>query len=407
MFAASSRDSRGAARQRILPTDDTPSLRQPLRDFSPPRLADRTPPSEFSDLRVLIVHDWIIAWGGAERTVEQMLTLFPRARLVVGVLDQRKRDFNSTTRLAEETWLGRMPLARHHHRWFLPLYPAAFASVNTEGYDLILSSCSAFSKSVRIEGGVPHLCYCYTPPRYLWDLQAEYGSRRSPAGLALSMAGPLLRAVDRNSTKGVTRFVAISHHIKDRIARAYGRDASVVYPPVRPKPASAAGVPRSAAYLSLGRLVPYKRVDLAILAANAVGARLIVAGDGPERARLEAIAGPSVSFLGEVSEEQAGNLMESCRAMIFCAEEDFGIAPLEANAHGMPVIAFGRGAVRETMVEHRTSLFFEQLSTASVGDAMQRLEHMEWSDAALRANAQRFLPERFRQELASEARALL
>ena len=159
--------------------------------------------------------------------------------------------------------------------------------------------------------------------------------------------------------------------------------------------------------LSLSRLVPYKRVDLAIEAANRLGQPLIVAGDGPERGRLEAIAGPTVTFLGEVSEEKAGELMETCGLMLFCAEEDFGIAPLEANAHGLPVVAFGRGASRETMNEGASGLFFDEATPESLAAAIERARAHRWDDAAIRANATRFTAARFREGFAAEVRRLL
>ena len=360
------------------------------------------------DLRVLIVHDWIVAWGGAERVVEQLLVLFPDAHLVVGVLAVDKREFNNVTRRAEETWMARMPLARTHHRWFLPLYPAAFASIDTLGYDVIISSSSAFAKSVRPHGDTPHLCYCHTPPRYLWDLQAEYGRGGNPIGMALAVAGPLLRVIDRASARGVTQFIANSHHVADRIKRVYGRTAGVVYPPVSRKPLAQSPSPtRTDSLLCLGRLVPYKRVDLAIQAANLLGQPLLVAGDGPERTRLERMAGPTVQFLGEVTEERAGELMETCRLMLFNAEEDFGIAPVEANAHGLPVVAYGRGAARETMVDGESAEFFDAPTPESLAAAVQRALGRDWDDARIRANGTRFSPERFRRDLAAAVAQLL
>ena len=363
-------------------------------------------PSAPSGRRVLILHDWIIAWGGAERVVEQLLVLFPDAHLVVGVLGADRREFNAVTRRAEETWLARMPLARTHHRWFLPLYPAAFASIDTRGYDLIISSSSAFSKNVRAGRDIPHLCYCHTPPRYLWDLQSAYRADRSLAGMALTIAGPVLRTVDQASARRVTRFVANSHFVADRIRRAYARDATVVYPPVTPKPAARGAGLRTDDLLSLGRLVPYKRVDLAIRAANATGRRLLVAGDGPERQRLEAMAGPTVKFLGEVSEEAAGALLESCHAMLFCAEEDFGIAPVEANAHGLPVIAYNRGAARESLCDGQTAVFYDEPTIESLVAGIARAAKIPWSDAVVRANAARFSSQRFHEGILREVAAL-
>ena len=358
------------------------------------------PPPDFSALRVLVVHDWITAWAGSERVLEQILTLLPQADLVVGVLDGHALPSNTVTERAKETWMRRIPLARRHHRWFLPFYPAAFASLDTRGYDLVISSAHAFAKCVRPSAGTPHVCYCHSPPRYLWDLQHDYQRESGLASTALSFAAPLLRRVDRASARRVDHFVANSHYIADRIRRAYGRDASVVYPPVTPKPVPSARAARSDALLALGRLVPYKRVDLAIEMANALGERLIVAGDGPERARLERLAGPTVTFEGDVSELRAGELMESCRSMVFCAEEDFGIAPVEANMHGLPVIAYGRGALRESMVDGVTAQFFDEPSVASLSAAVQRSRGRDWDHQAIRANGNRFSAERFRTEFA-------
>jgi len=359
-------------------------------------------PPDFLALRVLVVHDWITAWAGSERVLEQILKLFPQADLVVGVLDERGLPSNTVTERAKETWMRRIPLARGHHRWFLPMYPAAFASLDTRGYDLVISSAHAFAKCVRPSNGAPHLCYCHSPPRYLWDLQHDYQHESGLASAALSLAAPLLRRVDRASAQRVDLFVANSHHIADRIRRAYGRDASVVYPPVSAKPVAGSRAVRSDALLALGRLVPYKRVDLAIEVANALGERLIVAGDGPERARLEQLAGPTVSFEGDVSEARAGELMESCRAMMFCAEEDFGIAPVEANMHGLPVIAFGRGALRESMIDGVTCEFFDEPLVASLSAAVERSRGRHWDHEAIRANGDRFSAERFRTEFAQQ-----
>lgn len=360
-----------------------------------------------SSLRVLIVHDWITSWAGSERALEQLLVLFPQADLVVGVLGAQGLPSNVVTSKARETWLRRIPLARSHHRWFLPLYPAAFATLDTRGYDLVISSAHAFAKTVRTRKGTPHLCYCYTPPRYLWDLQHDYQRDPGIAGTALALAAPVLRKIDRASARRVDHFVGISHYIAGRIRRCYGREAAVVYPPVSAKPVGRKPASRGSALLSLGRLVPYKRVDLAVEAANQLGEELIVAGDGPERARLERLAGPTVSFLGEVTEERAGELMESCRAMVFCAEEDFGIAPVEANLHGCPVIAYGSGAVRESMVQDVTAEFFDDPDVASLSEAIERTSGRVWDHGAIRASGARFSPERFRAEFAQQVLRVL
>lgn len=347
-------------------------------------------------LRVLIAHEWLITWGGSERCVEQLLAIFPRADLMVGMLAPEIRDLNDTTRRARETWLGRVPGAREHHRWFIPLQAPAFASVDTSGYDLVISSSHAFSKAVRARPGALHVCYCHSPPRYLWHLSHAYRSgARGWQRLALRVGGPVLRRVDLRSAERVDSFIANSHFIAGHIRATYGRDAVVVYPPVAPKPGGVSAT-RGDFLLSLGRLVPYKRVDLTIRAAARLGLPLLVAGDGPERPRLERLAGRNTEFLGEVSEEEAGRLLATCAAFVFCAEEDFGIAPVEANAHGAPVVGYRAGGLVESMIEGETVEFFDRQTVEDVSAAIERALSRTWDPVALERNASRFSPERFR-----------
>lgn len=348
------------------------------------------------DLRVLIAHEWLVTWAGSERCVAQLLEIFPQADLLVGVLDPGMRDLNETTRRAAETWLGKIPGAHRHHRWLLPLQALAFATVDTSGYDLVISSSHAFSKMIgRVEGPL-HISYCYSPPRYLWDLKATYrAGANTLQRLALDLGSRPLRWLDRRSARGVDRFIAISRHVADRIHRVYGREASIVFPPVEAKPVAPVTARRDF-LLSLGRLVRYKRVDLAVVAAERLGLHLVVAGDGPDRSRLEKLAGRHAEFVGEVSEADAGRLLGSCRAFVFCGDEDFGIAPVEANAHGAPVVAYRRGGLRESMVDGVTAEFFDRQDVDAVAAAMARAWDRDWDPAALRRNAQRFSPARFR-----------
>lgn len=359
-------------------------------------------------LRVLIAHDWLITWGGSESCVEQLLNIFPHADLVAGVV--APRNVPALERLAErarETWAGRLPGARRRHRWFVPLEALAFATLDTRGYDLVISSSHAFAKMVRARPGAAHVCYCYSPPRYLWDLGHTY--RREATAFeraALSVGGPLLRVWDRRAAARVDHFIAISRYIAARIRRAYGREAVVVFPPVDAKPGSSTAE-RGEFLLTLGRLVPYKRVDLAIAAAERLGVRLVVAGDGPDRARLERLAGAHTEFVGEVSEEEAGRLLSTCAAFVFCADEDFGIAPVEANAHGAPVVAYGAGGVVESMVPGVTAEFFERQEVDDVTAALVRALGRSWKRDALTANAARFSPAVFRDRFRETVQAAL
>jgi glycosyltransferase involved in cell wall biosynthesis len=283
----------------------------------------------------------------------------------------------------------------------------AFASIDTSKYDLVISLSHAFAKLVQTGGDSRHVCYCFSPPRYLWDLRATY-TAHSPLvqRLALTIAGAPLRAIDRWGAAGVDRFVSISRCVAERVRRNYGRDSAVVYPPVRPK-SDPKAAERAPFLLSLGRLVPYKRIDLAIRAAERLQTRLVVAGEGPDRARLEALAGPHTEFLGQVSEAEASRLLSTCAAFVFCAEEDFGIAPVEANAHGAPVVAFRRGGVVETIVEGVTGVFFERQAESDVAAAIVTCLGRRWDETVLRDNADRFSPEKFRQGMAAELTAAL
>ena len=355
--------------------------------------------TDLSQLRVLLVHEWLYTWGGAERCLDEMLALLPQADIAVGFATPEMRATHESARRARETWAARVPGVRRHHRWFLPLHALAFATLDTTGYDLVVSLSHHFGKAVRARGrSAKHLCYCFSPPRYFWGMDAAYTPRASAMErAALASATGVMRAVDRKAAAGVDRFVGISRYVGERIMRAYGRESDVVYPPVRAKRAApgAAG-PRDGFLLTLGRLVPYKRVDLAIEAAQRLGMRLVVAGDGPERARLERSAGAHVEFTGDVGESEAAALLSQCAAFVFCAEEEFGIAPVEANAHGAPVVAFGRGGAAETMQDGVSGILFDRQDAVSVASAIERCLATRWDPERLRENAARFSPERFR-----------
>jgi len=364
---------------------------------------------ELAGLRVLLVHEWIYTWAGAERVLEQLVELMPHADVLAGIVTSEMRRGHALARRTRESWVGKLPGSRAHHRWFLPAHALAFATYDTREYDLVVSVSHAFEKAVRAtKPGAVHLSYCLSPPRYLWDLSVAHDRLASSVQrLALRVARAPLRAMDHAFAKRVDRFVSLSHHVADRVRRAYGRDSAVVYPPVALKSEIAPPVERERFLLTIGRLVPYKRVDLAILAAESLGMRLVIAGDGPERARLERLAGPNTEFLGAVSELEAGRLLSNCAAFVFCAEEDFGIAPLEANAHGAPVVAYGAGAALETMCDGVTGVFFREQTANAVAEAIRRCDSMTWNAQELRTNAERFSPGRFRDGMRAQLTAAM
>lgn len=374
---------------------------QSLPPVEPPR-----EPQQLRGLRVLVVHEWLYAWAGAERCLDQILEVLPQADVLVGTVTDKMRREHAVAGRARETWVGRVPGARDRHRWFLPMHAVAFSTHDTRQYDLVVSISHALEKTIRTQGNTVHLCYCLTPPRFLWDMSVEHETFASPMQrLALRATGSFLRAVDRRSARRVDHFVSISRHVADRVRRIYGRESTVVYPPVAAKARVPARSPDSSRpfLLSLGRLVPYKRVDLAVETANRLGLRLVIGGDGPERERLERIAGATIEFRGEVSEAEAAALLSSCAAFVFCAEDDFGIAPVEANAHGAPVVAYGRGGARETIADGETGVLFQEQTVDSLSRAIEQCLARAWDEKTLFANAARFSVERFRREFAAAA----
>ena len=337
---------------------------------------------------------------GGERCLEVFAELFPEAPLytllhvpgsVTPVIEQRR---------IVTSFVQRLPGAASSYRRYLPLFPAAARSFDLSGHDLVLSLSHCVAKGVRVPPGALHISYCFTPMRYVWDLYDDY---LGGAGLVTRLAAPAvaagLRAWDRR-TAGVHHFVAISHHIADRIRRVYGRHADVIHPPVdvaRFEPTDQV----EDFYLVVSALAPYKRVDLAVAAANRLRRRLVVVGTGPEERRLRALAGPTVELLGWRSDEDVARLYARCRAVLFTAVEDYGIVPLEAAAAGRPTIALARGGVLETMVgldtpaavsESPTAVFFETPTEDALADAMARFERVEsrFEAKALRARAERF-----------------
>jgi glycosyltransferase involved in cell wall biosynthesis len=366
--------------------------------------------ADFQGLRVLIVHEWLYTWAGGERCVEQMFEMFPNADLLVGVVMPEMRNYNAITRHARESWVGRLPGARTKHRWFLPMHGVAFALEDTSTYDLVISSSHAVEKFVRTNGRTKHVCYCYTPPRFLWDMHKEYLSFAGRLErMALRLSTPVLRWADKHAARGVDRFVSISKYVAARVERTYGVPSVVVYPPVTAKPGLASAGQRAGGepyLLYLGRLVEYKRVDLLVQAAERLQRRLIVAGDGPERARLERIAGRHTEFLGEVSEERAGDLLSNCSAFVFAGEEDFGISLVEANAHGRPVVCLGRGGATETMASGKTAVLFDRQDVDALCAAITECEGRAWDGDLLRANARRFSPEAFRDGFRREVESV-
>lgn len=361
--------------------------------------------------RVAVVHDWLDTWRGGENVLAEILQLYPQADLhaLVDFLPDTLRA-RLGGRRATTSFLQRVPGARRHFRALLPLFPRAIESLDLSSYDTIISVSHAVAKGVRVTGAQRHVAYCLTPMRYAWDLRDDYFPAAGARAWLRPFADPLLdrlRDWDRDSNAGVSEFAAISQFIAARIARHYGRASQVIYPPVDTGYFCAGETsPSRDFYLAASRWVPYKRIDAIVAAFAHLPAReLVVAGDGPDAARVRRAGGANVRFVGEVPRDEMRELMRNARAFVFAAEEDFGIMPLEAQACATPVIAYARGGARETIVadgERATGVFFDAQTPAAIADAVQRFEALAVpiDPAQCRANAERFATPRFRSGFA-------
>ncbi len=355
-----------------------------------------------TSLNLALVHDWLNQYGGAERVLERMVKMWPGAPVYTSMywqagMPRAYQDWDICT-----TWMDRLPGIYHRHQWYFPFYALAFANLDlrNHGYDVILSNKSGFCHGVRV-GDVPHICYCLAPTRYVWEFDA-YAAREQLPLLLKMLLRPLvalLRRWDYRAAQHPTlRFIAISHEIQARIQRYYGRDAPIIYPPVdiaRYHPASQ----HEDYYLIVSRLIPYKRIDLAIEAFNQLGLPLYISGSGRDREALEALAGPTIKFLGRVPDAQMPDLMARCKAFVFPGREDFGLTPLEAQAAGRPVIAFGQGGALDTVIDGETGAFFREPSATALAETVLGFDAEAVDPLACRANAERFSVARFQREL--------
>lgn len=352
-------------------------------------------------MRIAIAFSWLNQYGGAERVLEVVREMYPEAPIFTSIYwPEALPDFYRSWDI-RTSFLNGLPLAKKHHQPFLPLYPLAFERLDLRGYDLVLSIPSAFAHGVLTPPETRHICYCLTPARFLWDYETYV--QREGLGRAARLILPLLisrlRRWDRLAADRVDDFIAISRAVQERIAKHYGRDSEVIYPPVKIH-AFQPATERGDYFLSAGRLIPYKRVDLAIKAFNALGLPLHVVGSGRDRAALEAMAKPNIVFRGSLSQAELRDEYARCRAFIFPGEEDFGITPVEAQAAGSPVIAYAGGGALDTVVEGETGLFFREKTPESLADAVRRFQDMRLDPEATRRNALRFDASLFKQRLA-------
>ncbi|MCD6452244.1 MAG: glycosyltransferase [Acidobacteria bacterium] len=354
-------------------------------------------------MKVALIHDWLTGMRGGERVLEVFCELFPDAKIftllyIAGRLTPRIEGME-----IETSFIDRLPFSSRIYRHYLPLFPAAVELFDLRGYDLIISISHCVAKGIISPPSSLHICYCLTPMRYAWDQYHHYfGEDR--LGFFSRKIVPLfmnyLRTWDVASSRRVDLFVASSKNVKRRIRKYYRREAEVIHPPVDTDFFTPGGED-GGYFLLVSALVPYKRVDLAVATFNQLGLPLLIVGEGPESRRLRKMAKENIRFLGRVSDEKLRELYRGCRALIFPAEEDFGIAPLEAQACGRPVIAYGKGGVLETVIPEETGVLFPEQSVPAMVSAVDKFQRLGFNKEVIRKNALRFSPERFKEGIST------
>lgn len=350
---------------------------------------------------VALVHDYLNQYGGAERVLEELHTLFPSAPVYTSMYWPEKMSPAIRGLDVRTSFMQRLPLVTRNHQPFLLLYPLAFESFDLSGFDVVISNSSAFCKGVVTAPGTLHICYCLTPMRWVWNYHAYIERERiGPAArMVLPAAISQLRSWDVATAQNVDRFLAISQSVAARIRKYYRRDATVIYPPVNCDAFLESPSRVEDYYLIAARLVPYKRIDLAVDAFTKLGICLKIVGNGRDLASLRSRAGRNVEFVGRVSDTELKQLYAGCRGLVFPGEEDFGIAPLEANASGRPVIAYAGGGALDTVVDGRTGILFERQEVECLIAAVRRAEATAWDPDELRAHARKFDRQVFREQL--------
>ncbi len=350
--------------------------------------------------RIALFQDYLAQNGGAERVTEAIHQVLPEADLCTTFSVPEKISPYLGHLDTRTTWMQALPAKAKLYRHYFLLYPFAVESSHLEAYDLIVSSCCGYAKGVKRGPDAVHVCYCHNPMRWVWRLPEYLGREQfsHTTKLALRLMVEWLRRWEIRAARRPDYYIANSHIVAKRLRSAFGVEATVIEPPIV---TSRFRVSREADdyYLVLSRLVSYKRIDLAVEACTRSGRRLLVVGDGPDRARLQALAGPTVSFLGRLSDRDVSRYASRCRALIFPGEEDFGMAPLEVNAAGRPVVAYGAGGATETVVEGMNGLLFREQTTESLLEALERLEFHSWDPRTIRRHAERYDIHLFQERL--------
>ncbi len=355
-------------------------------------------------MRVAIVHDWLVNYGGAERVVESFLSIYPDADIFTLVYDEKKMGKIFPKEKVHTSFVQKIPMATKLYTKMLPLMPKAFESFDFSSYDLVLCSSSSCAKGVITPPSVAHVAYIHTPMRYAWDQFFEYQKRsKKIVAFFMNRFMPSIRLWDFVSSQRIDCLIANSKYIQRRIKKYWNLESSVIYPPVDTDRLSPDNEKAEDFYVVFSRFVPYKRIDLAISACGELGKKLVVIGGGSQEKELKLLASKydksKITFTGRISDAEVKNYLQKCRAMIFCAEEDFGIVPVEAQACGRPVIAFAKGGALETVIENKTGVFFKKQETQSLIEAIKNFDTLAeqnvFDSSKIAEHARSFSTQRF------------
>ncbi|MCR5029743.1 MAG: glycosyltransferase [Fibrobacter sp.] len=349
-------------------------------------------------MKIALVHDWLTNMGGAEQCVLNFMEVYPDAPIYTSMFTKNNVDPRFGKRKIVTTFLQRFAKKGKHQKFF-PLMPLAFERLDLNKYDVILSSTSCCAKGVNTGSDAEHFCYCFTPTRYLWSRSFEYMQGMGKIkNFLCSVLLHYMRMWDFAAAQRVDHFIAISTEVQRRIKKYYGRESVIIFPPVRCSKFQISPIDGDY-YLVVSRLVYYKRFDLAVKACTALNKKLVVIGDGPELENLKKIAGPTVQFLGRQPDDVLYKYMAECKALLFPGEEDFGIVPVEAEACGRPVIAYGKGGALDTVIDGKTGVLFKEQTSECVQEAIQKLETMVFDKEEIRNHALKFDEPEFKRQI--------
>lgn len=344
-------------------------------------------------MKIALAHDWLNQIGGAEDVLEALKRLYPDSPIYTSIFAQSLMPAHFQDWDIRPLWINQLPGIHQRHQAYLPLYPLAWQNLEIQNFDVILSNKSGFCHGLRFSPESLHICYCLAPTRYVWQLDNYLAGENlsASATLLLRPLVALLRPWDYAAAQRVSHFIAISAAVKQRIRRFYGRHSAVIFPPVETaRFHSLASAELEDYYLVVSRLIPYKRIDLAIQAASELGLKLKIAGAGRDRERLRALAGDNVEFLGFVPDSELPRLMAKCRALIFPGLEDFGITPVQVQAAGRPVIAYGGGGALDTVIPGVTGEHFPEMTVDSLKAVWRNFDERAYNPQEIRAHARQF-----------------